>query len=105
MAIEKLCETCTFCNTAPESEPCNGCHEYAQWKPLSKVDHPAHYQVGKHECIEEMIWLFGHEAVKNFCMCNVYKYRYRAAEKGGKEDLEKASWYMDKLIELEEGGY
>ena len=64
------------------------------------VDHPAHYQ-GKHECIDEMIALFGVEAVIHFCMCNVYKYRFRAANKNGKEDLDKADWYMDKLLELE----
>ena len=65
----------------------------------SAVNHPSHYQ-GKHECIDEMIALFGVEAVKNFCMCNVYKYRFRAAKKNGQEDLDKADWYMDKLLEL-----
>lgn len=64
------------------------------------VNHPAHYQ-GKHECIDEMISLFGVEAVKAFCRCNVYKYRFRAARKNGAEDIAKADWYMDKLMELE----
>lgn len=64
------------------------------------VNHPAHYQ-GKHECIDEMIALFGIDAVKAFCKCNVYKYRYRADKKGGSEDISKAEWYMDKLMELE----
>lgn len=64
------------------------------------VNHPSHYQ-GKHECIDEMIALFGVEAVKAFCKCNVYKYRYRASAKNGQEDLDKANWYMDKLLELE----
>lgn len=64
------------------------------------VNHPSHYQ-GKHECIDEMVALFGVEAVKHFCMCNVHKYRYRAANKNGQEDLDKADWYMDKLMELE----
>lgn len=63
------------------------------------VNHPAHYQ-GKHECIDEMIALFGVDAVRAFCMCNVYKYRFRAAQKNGAEDLAKADWYMDKLMEL-----
>ena len=67
------------------------------------VNHPAHYQ-GKHECIDEMIALFGYEDVKGFCRCNVYKYRYRAAMKNGQEDLDKADWYMDKLMELEQKG-
>lgn len=64
------------------------------------VNHPAHYQ-GKHECIDEMLALFGVEAVKGFCMCNVYKYRFRAARKNGAEDIAKADWYMGKLMELE----
>ena len=64
------------------------------------VNHPAHYQ-GKHECIDEMIALFGIEAVKGFCKCNAYKYRYRADRKNGDEDIKKAEWYADKLMELE----
>jgi hypothetical protein len=76
--------------------------ELAETKKTEAVDHPAHYQ-GKRECIDEMIALFGVEAVKHFCMCNVYKYRFRAANKNGQEDLDKADWYMDKLMELEKG--
>ena len=68
------------------------------------VNHPPHYQ-GKHECIDEMIHLFGVDAVKHFCMCNVYKYKRRAGLKNGQEDLDKADWYMDKLIELGGGVY
>lgn len=64
------------------------------------VNHPAHYQ-GAHECIDEMLALFGVYAVKGFCMCNVYKYRYRADKKNGSEDIKKADWYMSKLMELE----
>lgn len=66
------------------------------------VNHPAHYQ-GKHECIDEMIALFGVESVKAFCKCNVYKYRFRAANKNGQEDLDKADFYMDYLMKLEKG--
>ena len=63
---------------------------------MSSVNHPAHYQ-GKHECIDEMVALFGVEDVKAFCRCNVYKYRYRAIQKGGQEDIDKADWYTRKL--------
>ena len=65
-----------------------------------KVNHPAHYQ-GKHECIDEMVALFGVDAVIGFCKCNVHKYRFRADAKNGQEDRDKADWYMDKLMELE----
>ena len=63
------------------------------------VNHPEHYQ-GKNECIDVMIAMFGIEAVKHFCMCNAYKYRFRADKKNGKEDIDKAEWYESKLIEL-----
>lgn len=65
-----------------------------------KVDHPEHYQ-GKNECIDVMIAMFGVEAVKSFCRCNAYKYRFRADKKNGEEDIRKAEWYESKLIELE----
>lgn len=67
-----------------------------------KVNHPEYYQ-GKHECIDEMIALFGREAVKSFCRCNAFKYRYRAGRKPGEEaakDLAKAEWYIDKLMQM-----
>lgn len=65
------------------------------------VNHPAHYcREGGMESIEEMVLVFGKEAVKNFCLCNVWKYRYRAADKNGEEDLHKSDWYMRKYKEL-----
>jgi hypothetical protein len=66
---------------------------------MEKVNHPEHYQ-GKNECIDVMIAMFGKEAVKHFCMCNAYKYRFRADKKNGEEDIKKAEWYETKLIEL-----
>lgn len=64
------------------------------------VNHPSHYQ-GKHECINEMRALFGDEAVKAFCRCNIWKYTYRADSKNGEEDRKKAEWYMDYLMKME----
>ena len=68
-------------------------------KESDNVNHPEHYQ-GKNECIDVMIAMFGVEAVKHFCMCNAYKYRFRADKKNGAEDIAKAEWYESKLIEL-----
>ena len=65
------------------------------------VDHPKHYnRTGAMECIDEMILAFGKEAVKNFCICNAWKYRYRSSDKNGQEDIEKSDWYMKKAKEL-----
>ena len=66
-----------------------------------KVNHPSHYnREDAMECIDEMIMVFGKEAVRNFCLCNVWKYRYRATDKNGEEDLKKSDWYLNKYKEL-----
>lgn len=64
------------------------------------VNHPAHYETGKYECIEVMQEVFGIEAVQNFCLLNAFKYLYRTTRKNGVEDIEKAAWYLDKWKEL-----
>ena len=66
------------------------------------VNHPSHYETGKFECIEVMQEVFGTEAVQNFCVCNAFKYLYRHRRKNGKEDIEKAQWYINKYLALEE---
>lgn len=99
-----ICLTCEGQNEMQTFKTTNDPFEVLDGDPKEKpdaVNHPAHYQ-GEHECIDEMISLFGVEAVKGFCRCNVYKYRYRADRKNGNEDIQKADWYMDKLMELED---
>lgn len=67
------------------------------------VNHPLHYQ-GQHECIDVMRVMFGDEAVKGFCKCNAYKYRFRAGQKDGntaEQDIKKAEWYENYLFEME----
>ena len=66
------------------------------------VNHPGHYETGKFECIEVMQEALGVDAVKNFCVCNAFKYLYRHKRKNGLEDIKKAKWYIDKFIELSE---
>lgn len=65
------------------------------------VNHPSHYETGKFECIDVMVETQGVEAVKNFCICNAFKYIYRHNNKNGVEDIKKAIWYLNKFIELE----
>lgn len=66
------------------------------------VNNPTHYETGKFECIEVMVETQGVEAVQDFCICNAFKYLYRHRRKNGKEDIEKALWYINKYLELEE---
>lgn len=63
------------------------------------VNRTAHYTSGGIECIDAMQAAFGAEAVKDFCLCNAFKYLWRHREKGGSEDLKKARWYLNRLIE------
>lgn len=64
------------------------------------INHPVHYTAGKVECIDAIesatCDLTGIEAV---CTANIIKYVWRWKLKNGVEDLEKASWYLQKLIE------
>ena len=73
--------------------------------PHSVVNHPKHYcRDGAMESIEEMLMVFGKEAVMHFCLLNAWKYRYRASDKNGAEDIQKSDWYMAKYAELK-GAY
>lgn len=64
----------------------------------SLVNHPSHYNQGDVECIAAI-----EAATKNlngieaFCTGNAIKYLWRWKEKGGKQDLEKAIWYINYL--------
>jgi len=67
------------------------------------VNHPSHYTQGKIECIdaieESTKGLLGIAAV---CVANIIKYIWRYKFKNGTEDLKKARWYLDKLIDHED---
>jgi hypothetical protein len=63
------------------------------------VNRPAHYTQGKVECIDALESatedLRGAEAVLT---ANAMKYLWRWKRKNGLEDLQKALWYLDRLI-------
>lgn len=65
------------------------------------VNKPAHYTYGKFECIDVLEDVLkdctGREA---FCIGNVIKYIWRYKRKNGVQDLEKAKWYLEKVIEI-----
>lgn len=65
------------------------------------VDHPAHYQGVKYECIDVMVDVFGREKTEAFCELNAFKYLWRSNAKGANvQDKEKAIWYLTKYNEL-----
>lgn len=63
------------------------------------VNHPLHYNSqGRKECWDEMIDLFGFDAVVSFDVLNAYKYLYRAGLKEGNpetQDLKKIQQYIN----------
>lgn len=70
----------------------------------NNVEHPSHYTKGKIECIEAMLSAFGKEQTMAFCKLNAFKYIWRSENKGKfVEDIEKSIWYLNKLLELNNG--
>lgn len=65
-----------------------------------QVNHPNHYNQGGIECIKAMESAFGLDTIAAFCKCNAFKYLWRSDHKNGTEDLEKALWYLNKLLDI-----
>ncbi|QNI20522.1 hypothetical protein KB2_gp044 [Klebsiella phage vB_KleM_KB2] len=67
------------------------------------VNHPSHYTQGGIECIDAIkAATVGKTGIEAVCVANVVKYLWRYEEKNGLEDVKKARWYLERLInELE----
>ena len=63
------------------------------------VNHPAHYNKAGIETIDA-IGAATNEGFKYYLQGNILKYIWRYEYKNGVEDLEKAQWYLKKLIEV-----
>ena len=70
----------------------------------SMVDNPPHYNKAGIECIEAIRAATG-DGYEYYLQGNIMKYLWRYRYKNGTEDLEKAQWYLSKLIEEVEGCY
>lgn len=118
-----ICDACAYHDVDGDDHPCNKCYyalgmdeircsgnffkalpagEYGKAMYSDNVEHPAHYTGTSIECINAMIETQGVEAVKNFCICNAFKYLWRHDKKNGAEDVKKAAWYLNKFVELED---
>lgn len=62
------------------------------------VDKPPHYNQGGIECIDYIEQQLGEEYT-GYLQGNVIKYLHRFRYKNGLEDLKKAQWYLERLIE------
>ena len=88
-----------------------GSEEYLE-RPYNTVTKPKHYMLFEKEGIEvrdvievlvNKFWFSPHAPTNKPMMTSDYvqmmQYLMRFMDKNGKEDLEKARWYLDKLIE------
>jgi len=62
------------------------------------VNSPQHYASGAVECIDAIEASMSVEAFKGFLKGNIQKYVWRYEAKGGVESLQKAQWYLTRLI-------
>ena len=63
------------------------------------VNHPAHYAYAGIECIDAIEAATSDKTgIEAVCVANVIKYTWRYTKKNGVNDLEKAKWYLEKLI-------
>jgi hypothetical protein len=65
-----------------------------------KVNNPSHYGQGSIECIEYIEDFLTKEEFIGYLRGNIAKYLHRWRYKNGLEDLKKAQWYQNKLIEV-----
>ena len=62
-----------------------------------------HYKQGLIECIDAIeSATTNKKGIIAVCTGNIIKYIWRCEDKNGLEDLYKAKWYLDKLIETKE---
>jgi hypothetical protein len=65
-----------------------------------KVNSPLHYTVGGIETIDYIEAKLTKEQFKGYLKGNIIKYISRFEHKNAVEDLRKAQWYLNKLIEV-----
>ncbi len=63
------------------------------------VNSPPHNNTGNVECIVAIQESMTPDAFKGYLKGNVLKYMWRYEYKNGTQDLEKAQWYLNKLVE------
>lgn len=61
------------------------------------VNHPDHYTSGKVECLDAIKSALG-ENYKYYVQGNLIKYIWRFPLKNGKQDLQKAQFYLNDLL-------
>jgi len=58
---------------------------------------PSHYKIGNRELIDILKDLLTPAEFKGLLKGSIYQYLFRYEKKGGREDLEKCAWYLERL--------
>ena len=67
---------------------------------VDNVNHPTHYTQGGIECIEALkAATVGKTGIEAVCVANAIKYLFRYENKNGLEDVKKAQWYINRLVQ------
>lgn len=64
----------------------------------AEVNHPARYTQGAVECIDAIESALTPEEYRGFLKGQILKYTWREKHKGGEQDLQKAEWYLKRLL-------
>ena len=65
---------------------------------FDNVQRPMHYAAGSIECIDAIEAQLNAEEFRGYLKGNVIKYLWREKHKGGIESLQKAKWYLNRII-------
>lgn len=71
---------------------------FSYYIPENNIN-PEHYKIGHIETFDYLKAKLSPTQLAGFCKGNVIKYLSRADHKNKLEDLKKAKWYLDKLID------
>ena len=75
-------------------------NDVQQRKRKDNVNHPSHYNYGEIEVIDFIEQVTQHyNANVAYHIGNAIKYLARSPHKNGKEDIEKAKWYIERAFE------
>lgn len=67
---------------------------------MDNVNKPKHYNQGSIECIDAVeSAIINKKGIEAVCVANIIKYLWRYENKNGIEDVMKADWYLQKLLQ------
>ena len=65
----------------------------------NEINHPSYYTPGEVERIDAIkAAVKGLNGIEAVCVANAMKYLWRWKQKNGRKDIEKAKWYIDRLL-------